>query len=150
MGEAVREMTEFEIECEKKINALEGDLKESEIKRKVVAEQKAYVENVLDNLRKREKEKCEQIERMQSHIDCLKTELEETQMNKPELPEEPIKVAEMLISATYTAKKCDVEKAVCRAFGNYSDESTYNVYSKADLRQIAEHLMVYCNHAEVE
>lgn len=79
-----------------------------------------------------------QIKEMQSHIDCLKAELAEIQMNKPELPEEPIRVAEMLISTT----------------GTYTDlfgkERDYNIYDKPELRQIAEHLLVYCNHAEVE
>lgn len=79
-----------------------------------------------------------QIKEMQSHIDCLKAELAEIQMNKQELPEEPIRVAEMLISTT----------------GTYTDwfgkEQDYNIYDKPELRQIAEHLLVYCNHAEVE
>lgn len=84
------------------------------------------------------KEKECQIKEMQSHIECLKAELAEIQMNKQELPEEPIKVAEMLISTAGT-------------YTNFlGKEEIYNVYDKSDLRQIAEHLLVYCNHAEVE
>ena len=82
------------------------------------------------------KEKDKRVFEMQSHIDCLKAELEEIQMNKQELPEEPIKVAEMLISATGT---------YTNLLGKKQD---YNVYDKSELRQIAEHLLVYCNHAE--
>lgn len=66
------------------------------------------------------------------------------------LPTEPIKVADMLISATYTRQKGDMEKALHKAFGNNSDTVTENVYSKSELRQIAEHLLVYCNHNEGE
>lgn len=65
-------------------------------------------------------------------------------------PSEPIKVADMLISATYTRQKGDMEKALHKAFGNNSDTVTENVYSKSELRQIAEHLLVYCNHNEGE
>lgn len=64
------------------------------------------------------------------------------------LPKEPIKIADMLISATYTRKKSNMEMAMCKAFGNNADTVTENVYSKSELRQIAEHLLVYCNHNE--
>lgn len=67
------------------------------------------------------------------------------------LPTEPIKVADMLISATYTRKKGDMEKAIHKAFGNNADTVTENVYSVSELWQIAEHLLVYCNaNGEVE
>lgn len=61
------------------------------------------------------------------------------------LPSEPIKVADMLISATYTRKKGNMEMALHKAFGNNADTVTENVYSVSELRQIAEHLLVYCN-----
>lgn len=61
-------------------------------------------------------------------------------------PSEPISVAEQLINATYTREKGDMEKALHKAFGNNSDTVTENVYSVSELRQIAEHLLVYCNH----
>lgn len=66
------------------------------------------------------------------------------------LPSEPIKVADMLISATYTRQKSSMEKTLHKAFGNNSDTVTENVYSESDLRQIAEHLLVYCNYNESE
>lgn len=65
------------------------------------------------------------------------------------LPTEPIKIADMLISATYTRQKSTLEKTFSKAvFGNNSDTLTENVYSKSELRQIAEHLLVYCGHSE--
>jgi len=61
-------------------------------------------------------------------------------------PSEPIKVAEQLINATYTREKSDMEKAIQKVFGNNSDTVIENVYSLSELRQIAEHLLVYCDH----
>ena len=84
-----------------------------------------------------------QIKEMQNHIDCLKSDLAEAQDNKIQLPSEPIKVAEILIDATGTYKT----NSLSRAFGA-GDTGIYNLYSKSDLRQIAEHLLVYCNNAE--
>ena len=84
-----------------------------------------------------------QIKEMQNHIDRLKVDLEESQDNKIELPYEPIKVAEMLIDAQVTYET----NSLSRAFGA-GDTETYNLYSKSDLRQIAEHLLVYCNNSD--
>lgn len=65
------------------------------------------------------------------------------------LPTEPIKIADMLISAIYTRQKSTLEKTFSKAvFGNSSDTLTENVYSVSELRQIAEHLLVYCGHSE--
>lgn len=91
------------------------------------------------------KDKQCQIEEMQNHIDYLKADLAEARDNNVELPHEPIKVAEMLIDATGTYKT----NSLSRAFGA-GDTGTYNLYSKSYLRQIAEHLLVYCNNAEDE
>ncbi len=79
------------------------------------------------------KEKNCKIAEMQAHIDCLKAELEEVQTAKQELPFAPIDAAKMLIDATYPytnllGRECERE-----------------VYGKEELRQIAEHLLVYCN-----
>lgn len=86
-----------------------------------------------------------QIEDMQAHIDCLKAELVEIQSNKLELPYGPIEVATMLIRATTTVKTTPVY----RVFNpNAPDEHETKMYSKKDLREIAEHLLVYCNNGE--
>lgn len=90
-------------------------------------------------------EKDRKIEEMQAHINCLKAELEEIQMNKSELPLEPIEVATMLIKATLTVKANSIQKAFIN-----SDEYDTDRYSNEDLRQIAKHLLVHCNQAEVE
>lgn len=86
-----------------------------------------------------------QASEMQSHIDCLKAELEEAQMNKQELPLEPIDVAVMLIKATVSCKANSIQKAF-----SCPEEYESDMYSKEDLLQIAEHLLVYCNNAGVE
>lgn len=123
MSEAVREMTREELfsECAK-------------LERECLA--------LSDKCRAKE---C-QIKEMQSHIDCLKAELTETQMNKQELPLEPLEVATMLVKATITRKATPLQKAFN---ANLPDEYEADRYSDEDLRQIAEHLLVYCNHAEV-
>ena len=87
----------------------------------------------------------EKIYEMDQHIKCLKSDLEEVQSNRFELQKEPIKVAEMLIDAKRTYEI----SSIARAFG-VGDTETYNLYSKSDLRQIAEHLLVYCNNSEDE
>lgn len=62
------------------------------------------------------------------------------------LPAEPIKIADMLISATHTREKTLIEKTFSKAaFGNNDDTIAENMYSVSELRQIAEHLLVYCN-----
>ena len=85
------------------------------------------------------------IKEMQNHIDCLKADLSEAQERKFELPIEPIKVASMLIDATETYETSSLAKR----FGA-GDTATYKLYSNADLQQIAEHLLVYCNNSEDE
>ena len=97
----------------------------------------------ISGLEKELKDKQCQIEEMQNYIDCLKADLAEAQDNKIQLPSEPIKVAEILIDATGTYKT----NSLSRAFGA-GDTGIYNLYSKSDLRQIAERLLVYCNNAE--
>lgn len=85
----------------------------------------------------------EKIYEMDQHIKCLKSDLEEVQNNRFELQKEPIKVAEMLIDEKITYETSSIAKA----FGA-GDTETCNLYSKSDLRQIAEHLLVYCNNSE--
>ena len=83
------------------------------------------------------------IEEMQHHIDDLKNKLAEAQDNMIHLPHEPIKVAEMLIDATETYRTSSLAKML-----GGRDTATYELYSNADLRQIAEHLLVYCGNYE--
>lgn len=57
------------------------------------------------------------------------------------LPAEPIKVADMMISAEGENEKVIVEKGFPCAY-----RTTHNLFDISELRQIAEHLLVYCNN----
>lgn len=57
------------------------------------------------------------------------------------LPEEPIKVANILINAEGEYERNPLAKKIC---GN--DKGTYRIFDIRELRQIEEHLLVYCNH----
>lgn len=56
------------------------------------------------------------------------------------LPAEPIKVADMLISAEGEYEHTPIMKTLCK-----TDKGTYKLFEISELRQIAEHLLVYCN-----
>lgn len=95
------------------------------------------------------KMKESQIKEMQSHMDCLKAELAEIQMNK----QEPA-------GGSFEIKIYALEIPIQKAFVLIRDtqDKYQEVYGMndgfsmaiSDLKQIAEHLLVYCNHAEVE
>lgn len=59
------------------------------------------------------------------------------------LPTEPIKAADMLINAEGEYEHNPVVKKICG-----TDKGTYRIFDVGELRQIAEHLLVYCNHNE--
>lgn len=62
------------------------------------------------------------------------------------LPTEPIKVADMLINAEGEYEHNPIAKALCG-----EDKGTYRIFDTSELRQIADHLLVYCNaNGEVE
>ena len=124
MSEAVREMTREEL-----------------------ISQKAKLEEQCRVLANRCDMKESRIKEMQSNIDCLKAELAEVQMNQQELPLEPIDVASMLIKETVLCKTNPFQKAFNEGG---PDEYEADRYSEENLRQIAEHLLVYCNHTEAE
>ena len=100
-------------------------------------------------------ERDKQVSEMMAHIDCLKAELLEVQCHSDKLKQElkhnlsaePIDVASMLIKATRTVRTNYIQKAFNP---NAPDEYETEKYSKSDLRQIAEHLLVYCNNSENE
>lgn len=58
------------------------------------------------------------------------------------LPTEPIKVAEILITAKGECEPLHI--------GNNVFKDTYRIFDVSELRQIAEHLLVYCNHNKEE
>lgn len=87
----------------------------------------------ISSLEKEINDKKCQINEMRQHIECLKAELEKAHCNTVELPYDPIKVAEMLI---------DSSVEFTNVFGKNAKAKRYD---KQELRQIAQHLLVYCN-----
>ena len=79
-----------------------------------------------------------QIEKLKSELET-KVDFETDRLVK--LPFDALETANMLINATYSRKTSNIEKAFtgCNA-------SKEDIYSIDDLEQIAEHLLVYCNH----
>lgn len=120
-------------EYQKKIEDLEHDLKTAGEKIQDLADENMKLQCERNNY----KSKSELLE-----VEEMRVKINEI---ADFLPTEPIKVADMLISATYTRKKGNMEMAMCRAFGNNTDMAVQSVYSVSELRQIAEHLLVYCN-----
>lgn len=57
------------------------------------------------------------------------------------LPTEPIRVADMLINTEGEYERNPIAKAL---YGG--DKGTYHIFDIGELRQIAEHLLVYCNN----
>lgn len=125
-------------------------------------EKYAYEEAInkaLDEIEKYKKafnnakqERDKQVSEMMAHIDCLKAELLEVQCfsdkSKQNIPDEPIDVAAMLIKATVTVNTNSIQKVFAP---NMPVKYETEKYSKSDLRQIAEHLLAYCNNnVEVE
>ena len=62
---------------------------------------------------------------------------------EPDFPPGPIQCAAMLIDRSIEYETSGLQQA----FG-MREKETMSYYSVVDLRQIAEHLLVYCNHAE--
>lgn len=109
MSEAVREMTMEELIAEK-------------------AKQEEQCRVLANRCDMKER----QIKEMQSHIDCLKAELAEVQMNKQEFPAEPIKVADMLIDE-FTSVSEDYVRAAIK--NNYPvDDTAFCDMRKREIR----------------
>lgn len=85
----------------------------------------------------------ESIKERDSYINQLKHELEEKCSFETDrlvkLTFNPLETANMLINATYKVENTFLKKQVDR-----------NVYDIDDLEQIAEHLLVYCKHNNIE
>lgn len=75
--------------------------------------------------------------------EILKEKIEGSKTIADFLPAEPIKVADILIS-----EKGEYERnAIGKPFYE-NEKGTYNLFDVSELRQIAEHLFVYCNANE--
>lgn len=61
-----------------------------------------------------------------------------------DLPPEPIQCAAMLIERNFEYETSPIRRAL-----GAGEKAHEKYYSADDLRQIAEHLLVYCDHAEV-
>lgn len=85
-----------------------------------------------------DKEFIDEIEKLKSRIDDLNTKML-TMVEYQPLPSEPIQLAQTLI--------CSVREA--DENGNIYFEP-HKAYNKSQLRQIAEHLLVYCNNNKDE
>lgn len=78
------------------------------------------------------------------HIRCLQKQIDELSNKIISLPGAPIECAMLLISAGF---EYEINPSQ-RAFGA-GEKGWTNLYSVSELRQIAEHLIVYCNYREV-
>lgn len=81
--------------------------------------------------------------------DTLRKELDDADKKMREmceLPESPIECAEMLINKRY---KIEVQNCFS-ASGLIPKERYVPIYTTQELRQIAEHLLVYCNYNEAD
>lgn len=67
--------------------------------------------------------------------ECLKEKIERKKTVADFLPTEHIKVVDMLINAECKCDENSIVKPLCE----------YNIFDISELRQIAEHLLVYCN-----
>lgn len=83
--------------------------------------------------------KMEELKVENAELHC---EMQAMKVFPDEIPEEPIKVAEMLITAKGERKPLHI--------GNDVFEDTCRIFEISELRQIAEHLLVYCNHNKEE
>lgn len=116
-------------EYRKKIEDLEHDLKTAG-------------EKIQDLVGENMKLQCERND-YKSKSEFL--EVERMRVKKNEfsdfLPTEPIKVADMLINAEGEYEHNPIVKKICG-----TDKGTYRIFDVSELKQIAEHLLVYCNH----
>lgn len=141
---------ELEEECAKKQNKI-SNLEES------YGRMKARVETWTDYILPRATVKAKEM--IDNHhyasVQIVTTDylekLNEKQSNDKFTYGQPIEVAERIITTTVTREKTIMEKSLSKAFGNESDTVTEPMYSVPKIRQIAEHLLVYCNaNEEVE
>lgn len=102
---------------------------------------KTATEKIADLANENMKLQCER-NAYESKAKALEVERMRVRLNEFSdlLPTEPIKVADMLISAEGEYERHPIAKAICG-----TDKGTYRIFDVADLRQIAEHLLVYCN-----
>ena len=106
------------------------------------------VEKYLKAFEQAKKERDCQIAEYQKKIEELKVEnaelhceMQAMKVFPDEIPTEPIKVADMLINAEGEYEHNPIVRKICG-----TDKGKYRIFDVSELRQIAEHLLVYCNH----
>lgn len=127
--------------ADKECNRAEKLTKENKELQYEIAENQKYIHNLKVNM-KELRTRCDESvvgdfdSKQYGKLFIIGAEALKAEEN--EFPRESIKVAEMLI--------CKTEKYNNRFYG----EQECSFYSKSELRQIAEHLLVYCNADEGE
>ena len=145
-----QKISELQSEAEKYRKAFEYAKKERDCQ---VAEYRKKIDDLEHDL-KTAGEKIQDLAGENMKLQCERNdyktkaeflEVERMRVNKNEfidfLPTEPIKVADMLINAEGEYEHNPLAKAFCR-----TDKGTYRIFDVSELRQIAEHLLVYCNN----
>lgn len=107
-----------------------------------------YYKKQLEECTQKNESLCQQREQLQKKIFELESELSAKESMLNEFCGEngligltPIEIAEKLINAESEYETSSIQ----RAFGA-GEKRRYNIFSASELRQIAEHLLVYCNH----
>lgn len=132
--EFVDKIEELQSEVEKYRKAFEDAKKERDCQ---IAEYQKKIEELTD-----EKESLEmRLKLLKSERDDLREEVEKLKKAQDFSNLTPIEVANMLINAEGEYEHNPIAKVFCK-----EDKSTYRIFDISDLRQIAEHLLVYCNH----
>lgn len=128
MGEAVREMTRQEMIDES--NRLRDELARCKVSLEATQGEldKALKQIALDQ---------EKMSELICEIDCKRSEI---------MPDEPIKTADCLIHARGIRETSRIE----RAFRKAERYENYDLYSISDLREIAAHLLAYCDNNKQE
>lgn len=100
------------------------------------------IENI--DFSEHDKEFLEEIDRLKAENSKIHREIQKTTITD-NLPYEPIAVAEFLINKIEKYEHNSFMKAFTE-----NEQGTYNIYGISELRQIAEHLLVYCNNNKDE
>ena len=128
-----KEVNHLESEVEKYRKAFENEKKERDCQ---ISEHRKKIEELTN-----EKESLEtRLKLLKSERDDLREEVEKLRNTQDFSNLEPIGVANIIINAEGTR-----ENLFGRITGKGETE-TYRIFDVSELREIAEHLLVYCNH----
>lgn len=139
LPEELKNGTEFHLEIDRLKSEVEKYRKAFEDAKK---ERDCQIAELTD-----EKESLEtRLKLLKSERNDLREDVEKLKKTQDFSDLTPIEVANMLINAKGEYKHSPIAKALCK-----EDKGTYRIFDIGELRQIAEHLLVYCNNnGEVE